>query len=152
MPKLPEGMSVDIVAAYRINFCVGFPVRDFYFNFTFSACMKDRDSNSGQNLDAQSWSIGNGRLMAGTEDGDALNLRMPWIETEGENYPIEYLGNGLRLVMPYAAPKNTVGFHFILAYNRVDVGCGSEWFAVDVPHDRISDLPYSRGNRGITKR
>jgi hypothetical protein len=66
---------------------------------------------------------------------------MPWLGIEGSDYPIEYLRHGLRLVIPYVAPRTTVGFHFVLAYNHVDTGSDSEWFAINVPHARICELP-----------
>ncbi len=140
-PILPNGMAVDIVAAYRISFILPFPVHDFSFDFIRTQCNSKGDVSSGQCLDAQSWPIGSGLLMFGTEDGEALQQRMPWLTIHGDNYPIEYLRHGFRIVIPYIAPNTTVGFHFVLAYNQIDKGCDSEWFAVDVPHSKISELP-----------
>lgn len=37
-----------------------------------------------------------------------------------------------------------VGFHFLLTYNHVDTGSGSEWFAVDIPHSKLLQLPVLR--------
>ena len=81
--------------------------------------------------------------MFGTEDGDALQARMPWLKTQGIDYPVEYLTNGFRVVIPYIAPNTTVGFHFVLAYNQIDKECDSEWFAVDIPHAKLSDFPVA---------
>ena len=140
-PTLPDGMAVDLVAAYRIAFVSDAAIHNFSFDFTLTQYSTKGDANSGECLDAQSWEIGDGLLMFGTEDGDALQARMPWLTIHGDAYPVEYLPNGFRIVIPYVAPNAAVGFHFVLAYNSVDKGCDSEWFAVDVPHAKLSDFP-----------
>ncbi len=140
-PTLPVGMAVDVVAAYRISFCVPFPVHVFSFDFTLLRCVANGCSNSGEALDAQSWTIGDGLLMFGTEDGETLRARMPWLEIDGNDCPIEYLRHGFRVAIPYVAPNTTVGFHFVLAYNQVDAGTDSEWFAVDVPYRALMEFP-----------
>lgn len=147
-PTLPDGMTVDLVAAYRVSFCVSFPVHDFSFDFTLPRCKMKGGANSGESLDAQSWPIGDGLLMLGTEDGDALHARMPWVGIEGNDYPIEYLRHGFRIAIPYIATDTTVGFHFVVAYNQVDAGTDSEWFAVDVPHRRLMELPVVKNIAG----
>ncbi len=140
-PTLPDGMPVDLVTAYRVSFCEPFPVYNFSFDFTLARCKTKGDANSGESLDAQSWPIGDGLLMFGTEDGDALQARMPWLEINGDNDPVEYLHHGFRFAIPYVAPSATVEFHFVLAYNQIDSGTDSEWFAVDVPHHKLLELP-----------
>jgi len=140
-PNLPDGMTVDLVAAYRASFCVPFPVHEFSFDFKLTRCETKGDANSGESLDAQSWPIGDGLLMLGTEDGDTLHARMPWLEIDGMDYLIEYLRHGFRIAIPYVAPNTPVGFHFVLAYNEVDKGTDSEWYAVDVPHRKLLELP-----------
>jgi hypothetical protein len=62
---------------------------------------------------------------------------MPWLRIAGIDHPIEYLRNGFRLVLPYVRPNTSVGFHFVLAYNHVDTGSPSEWFAVDVSDRKL---------------
>ena len=143
-PTLADGMAVDLVAAYRISFSAPFPVHDFSFDFIRTRCETKGDTNSGECLDALSWDVSDGLLMFGTEDGEALHARMPWLTIEGDDYPIEYLRNGFRIVIPYVAPNTTVDFHFVLAYNHVDIGSDSEWFAVDVPHSRMCKLPIAK--------
>lgn len=140
-PILPPGMAVDLVAAYRISFIASFPVHDFSFDFALTESESKGDPNTGESLDAQSWSIGGGLLMFGTEDGEALHARMPWLTVNDNESPIEFLRGGFRVAIPYVAPNTTVGFHFVLAYNQVDKGCDSEWFAVDFPHSKLCELP-----------
>ena len=144
VPALPDGMAVDIAAAYRIAFVLSAPIHNFSFDFTLTECQTKGDANSGECLDAQSWAMGNGLLMFGTEDGESLQARMSWLKIQGPDYPVEYLTNGFRIVIPYIAPNTTVGFHFVLAYNQIDAGCDSEWFAVDVPHSTLNQLPVAK--------
>ena len=140
-PALPEGMVVDLVAVYRIELALHAPIHNFAFDFTFIQSKAKGDPNSGEYLEAQSWPIGNGLLMFGTEDGEMLQARMPWLKIQGDDYPVEYLTNGFRVVIPYIPPEAKVGFHFVLAFNHKDDGCCSEWFAVDIPHARLADSP-----------
>ena len=152
LPALPDGMAVDLVTAYRISFASSTPIQSFSFDFTLAECQTKGDVNSGEWLEAQSWPIGNGLLMFGTEDGESLQSRMPWLRIEGADYPVEYMINGFRVSIPHVKPNTTVGFHFVLAYNHVDKRCDSEWFAVDVPHVKICEFPvlkhFSGANAG----
>jgi hypothetical protein len=143
-PTLPDGMAVDLVAAYRIAFVSPVPIHNFSFDFALTECESKGDPNTGESLDAQSWSIGDGLLMFGTEDGEALHARMPWLTIRDDEYPIEFLRCGFRIAIPYVAPNTTVGFHFVLAYNQVDKECDSEWFAVDFPHSELCELPIAK--------
>lgn len=142
-------MTVDVVAANLISFVTSVAVHNFLFDFSLARCKTKGDINSGECLDAQSWAIEGGLLMIGTEDGDALRARMPWLKIEDDDYPVEYLSNGFRVAIPYIAPKRSVGFHFVLAYNHIDEKCDSEWFAVDVPHAKLSEFPVESHLDGV---
>ena len=37
-PTLPDGMAVDLVAAYRIAFVLPAPIHSFSFDFTLTQC------------------------------------------------------------------------------------------------------------------
>lgn len=143
-PTLPDGMTVDIVAAYRIGFVSTEPIHNFSFDIKLTECNTKGDRNSGEYLDAQTWGIDGGILMLGTEDGDALHARMPWLNIDGDRYPVEYLHNGFRMVLPYIGPDVTVGFHFVLAFSQIDSFSDSEWFAVDISHDKLSNFPVEK--------
>ena len=143
-PMLTDGMAVDFVTAYRIFFVVSFPIHNFSFDLTLTECSTNGNPDSGEWLDAQSWPIGNGLLMIGTEDGETLLRRMPWLAIQGDDYSIEYLRHGFRLAIPYVAPNTPVGLHFVLAYNHVDAGDDSEWDAVNVPHAKLIELPVAK--------
>lgn len=150
-PELPVGKSVDLIVAYRIVFNSPVPAHDFFFDIELAKCQSKGNRESGEHLEAQSWSIGNGRLVLGTEDGEALKARMPWLQIQRDDYPIEYLDHGFRMVLPYIASGTTVGFHFVLAYNPTDMGCDSEWLAVDVPHSQLSKFPCTKQWPGIDR-
>jgi hypothetical protein len=89
--------------------------------------------------------------MFGTEDGEALKARMPWLEISGRHDPIDYLRNGFRIVIPYVAPSTTVSFHVALAFNHVDTRSGSECYAVDVPHNTMFALPVVKRLVGVNE-
>jgi hypothetical protein len=80
----------------------------------------------------------------GTEDGESLQARMPWLEIDGQDYPIDYLHHGMRVAIRHIPPNAFVSFHFVAAYNRIDTGTDSDWFAVDVSHARIVALPVDK--------
>ena len=141
---LPNGMRVDCSTAYLVSFNAPFAIHDFSFDFTLTVCETRGSRNSGESLDAQSWSLGDGIVTLGTEDGEALHTRMRWLEIDGQDYPIEYLHHGMRVSIRYVAPNTVVSFHFVAAYNRIDAGTDSDWFAVDVPHARIVALPVDK--------
>lgn len=143
-PILPNGMDVDWYAAYLVSFRVPFALEYFSIDFTLTACESRGNINSGENLDAQSWSIGDGIVTLGTEDGDALRKRMPWLRIDGTDYPVEYLHHGMRISIHDVGANVAVSFHFIAAFNRIDTGTDSEWFAVDVPHSKIVSLPVDK--------
>lgn len=150
-PSIPKAMDVDVVAGYRIEVQSPDPIHDFSFDIRLARCQEKGEVNSGECLDAQSWKMGDGLLMIGTEDGEALQNRMPWIDIRPRNYPIDYLADGFRLVLPYIAPKTVVGFHFVLSYNRVESENDSEWFAVDIAYKDVSESPVVKRLSGAIR-
>ncbi len=148
-PILPNGMRGDCSTAYLVYFKAPFELHDFAFDFTLSVCETRGTRNSGESLDAQSWSLGDGILTLGTEDGEALHTRMPWLEIDGPDYPIEYLHHGMRVTIRHIAPNTAVSFHCVAAYNRTGAGTDSDWFAVNAPHTRIATLPVDKLIHGL---
>ena len=104
---LRSDTSVDSLLAYVVEFTATSPVHDFSFDIVFHDCTAKGCAESGEHLEAQSWEYANGFLMIGTEDGEVLHSRMPWIETAAceKDYPVEYLSNGFRLSLPYVPPN-----------------------------------------------
>ena len=140
-PCLPPGKAVELIDAYLVSFTAPFAVHAFSFDLIIHSATRDGDANSGECLDAQSWNFGNALLMVGTEDGESLKRRMPWLTVTRNTYPIEYLPNGFRMTISYIKPNQPVDFHFVLAYNRLESENDSEWFAADVPHCDIAAFP-----------
>ena len=140
---MDDHLAVEVVNAYIIDFVSNAPIQNFNFDVVFHGCATKGCAESGEHLDAQSWELPIGFLMIGTEDGDVLNERMPWIETtpRDQHYPVEYLDNGFRLSLPYVPPSTLVEFHFVLAYNTVESDNVAEWIAVGIPHRRLFGLP-----------
>ena len=142
-PVLPDGMAVESVNAYVIRLNCTHPIHSFSFDLTLHNCQSNGNAESGEHLDAQSWKMGDGLLMIGTEDGDALRNRMTWMPIDGTDYPIEYLPNGFRVSVAYIPPNTDLQFHVILAYNPIESENQSEWFAVDIPHATVLEFPMA---------
>ena len=119
-PMLPDGMAVDSVDGYIIEMASPAAIHNFSFDLVLHECDAKGDVESGEHRAAQSWQIGQGLLLVGTEDGDALNARMPWVPMDGQRHPLRYLPNGFRLTLDYIPPKTHLGFHFVLAYNQTE--------------------------------
>lgn len=140
-PTLPEGMAVDNFAAFLVRLTTSDTLHEFNFECSVSSVTQKGAPNSGEHLDAQSWHIGNGLLMIGTEDGESLDQRIDWLSVNKSNYPVSYLLNGFRLSFSYVPPHQQVDFHFIVAHNAPTRDCDSEWFAVDIPHAKLLASP-----------
>lgn len=136
--KLPSGMVVeDLVACLLI--C---QPRERLLNLVFQ-CIWDTPSlkgapDSGERLDAQSWENATHIVMVGTEDYEALNERMPELSLREELYPIEYMTDGFRIMIPSVEPGTRLSLHYVIATNRlpepVDCSC---WYAVDINHNVV---------------
>lgn len=137
-PDLPAGMSVTHVNAFLIDATTESFINEFEFSIRLSGCIPDHASPaSGQDLDAQEWDVGEGTLVIGTEDGEALQRRLPWLDYDINNYPIQYLPNGLKIALAGIPSGSLFSVHFVAAYNQTVSGNNSEWFAVDIPHQTL---------------
>ncbi len=137
-PILPPGMSVQRVRAVflRAFSLTGFEHLDF-------SCRFDTEikggPESGECLDAQSWEGKQGIVVVGTEDGEALSRRMPWIEfLEDPLALVEYQKDGLNVPLKKIPAGETIDLHYIIAENSnpEPVEC-SAWYAVDIPHNKL---------------
>ena len=96
--------------------------------------------NTGQYLDAQAWEA-NGRLvMVGTEDEEALALRLGFLQLNPDMATVaHYSPHKLEMRIARIPAATTFGLHFILAENPspepVEM---SAWFAVNIPHIRLT--------------
>jgi hypothetical protein len=103
---------------------------------------------SGESLEALSWTQGETRLTLGTQDGEALaqNKRIPplwkesmfWPEINYHVTPVEYVDQGLILTFPGMIPGEQCEIQFVLAWS--DLNTSEEqatWLAVDVDPDKL---------------
>ena len=137
-PNLPPGMSVKRVRAVLLKACsrTGFKRLDF-------SCRFDTEINggpeSGENLDAQSWEGTQDIIVVGTEDGEALSSRMPWLEFMGDALAlVQYRKDGLNIPLKQIPAGESISLHYIIAENSnpEPVKC-SAWYAVDIPHKQL---------------
>jgi len=137
-PNLPPGMSVRRVRAVLLQACsrIGFERLDF-------SCRLETDieggPESGERLDALSWEGKHDLVAVGTEDGEALSGRMPWLEFIGDPLAlVQYRTDGLNVPLKRIPAGVTIGLHYIVAENSnpEPVEC-SAWYAVDIPHEQL---------------
>lgn len=146
-PELPPGMSVAACRAVVLHL----PARGSEMHVHFQASLTPsepvvRGSETGECLEAQSWSGERHVVLVGTEDVEALGARTrgsirgtesSFLYSEG-SFAIDFVHVG-------DAPAT---IHLLVAWNALteplDHSC---WFAVDQPHARI--LNALRANRSI---
>jgi hypothetical protein len=138
-PVLPPGKSVDAILGLLVRVDSRFPIYDFAFALRLARRNCTGSPESGEHLEAQGWAINGGRLMIGTEDAETLCDRMEWFNFPRSAYPIGYLDDGLEVAIPSIPAGRVFDFHFVVAYNGVDRGDDSEWFAVDIPHKSLAE-------------
>ena len=135
---LPPGLSVRRVRAVLLLACSqsGFDQLDYRCRFVTDI---EAVPESGEHLDAQSWEGEHDVVVVGTEDGEALLRRMPWLEAwEDPLALVEYRRDGLNVPLKHIPSGETVGLHYVVAENAnpEPVEC-SAWYAVDIQHERL---------------
>jgi len=138
-PNLPPGKFVDATVALLVRVESSCPIYDFVFALRLARKNHTGSPESGEHLEAQGWEFDGGRLMIGTEDGEMLRDRIEWFDFSYSAYPIGYLDDGLEIAIPSIPAGRVFDFHFVVAYNAVDRGDDSEWFAVDIPHGSLAE-------------
>ncbi|MBW3635256.1 MAG: hypothetical protein KY445_02165 [Armatimonadetes bacterium] len=104
--------------------------------------------NSGQWLDAQTWSDGEFEVSVGTEGDDALFARSEankWLpvrftkEAKDQEFLslVRYLDEGLAVDFGNVFPKEAFQAHFAVAWAPYDQDSIGTWLAVDLSADRI---------------
>ena len=101
---------------------------------------------SGEGLDAQSWSADGQLVMLGTEDGDALSQRarqrdwLPfrWQKALAERFP-QYLPDGMTVRLPALDSAELCQMHFVVSWSAegTDQSDNSACLAVDRRPDEI---------------
>jgi hypothetical protein len=137
-PSLPPGMSVRRVRAILLLACshTGFERLDYGCRFVTGI---EGGPESGEHLDAQSWEGEHDVVVVGTEDGEALSGRMPWLHIQGDPLAlVQYRDDGLNVPLKRIPAGVTIGLHYVVAENDnpEPLEC-SAWYAVDVPHEQL---------------
>ena len=115
--ELPPGMSVKRVRAILLfaRSQSGLDQLDYHFRFMTDI---EAEPESGEHLDAQSWQDKHNVIVVGTEDGEALLRRMPWLKTEDDPLTfVEYRRDGLNVSLKHIPTGETVGLHYVIAEN-----------------------------------
>lgn len=84
---------------------------------------------SGQYLDALTWGKEGVFVTVGTEDDEALSLRITTAPIQ-----IRYTPDGLVVALPALPPGATCSGHFLIAWGPDEL---ATWFAVDRPHQQV---------------
>jgi hypothetical protein len=137
-PILPPGMSVRRVRAVvlRAFSRMGFERLDYRCQFVTDL---EGGPESGEGLEAQSWEGEHDIVLIGTEDGEALSYRMPWLESQGDLLAVvQYQKDGFSVPLKRIPAGRTIGLHYVVAENSnpEPVEC-SAWYAVDIPHAKL---------------
>ena len=148
-PDLPPGMKVESlrVVVLSATSSTGFLKLGFQVHLEANV---EAYSETGEHLNARSWEE-NGRLVTiGTEDGEALSGRLPWLASGEEPFNIvEHQVDGLCVSLGTIPPNTPLSLHFAIAENPCPEPqeC-SAWFAVEIPHHRVLQLQQeqSRSN------
>lgn len=137
--ELPPRMSVDGIAAAILSVDAGAFAQGFCFRCTWERSPTSGDPESGECLDAQSWDRDGHRVSIGTEDFDALCHRLPQFGFTESCYPVSYADDGLTIHVPAIPDLASISLHFIIAWRSLpDPRDCSTWFAVDIPHAKLT--------------
>lgn len=97
------------------------------------------DPETGEGLEAQSFSNSKYVLLVGSEDREFLSMRLPNSIVLPDD-PFTYTAESLSIEIAEIPVKTNLSLHFIIAWNPLpepqDCSC---WFAVDQPHKVLSD-------------
>ena len=131
-PALPPGMSVDACHAVVLS------VRsdEAALNVEFiarrtGAVAATSDVEAGEGLEARTWWADTHVLTIGTEDEDALRLRLDG-RVPMPRDPVEHLDDGIVVRLAGLPAGETLALHFIVAWNALPESHESAcWYAVD---------------------
>jgi len=97
--------------------------------------------STGEWLDAQDWLSGNRLVVVGTEDGEALVSRLPFLNPRQEEYFNILSPDRIETCLENVPAGFDLSLHYVLAENPwpepVDASC---WFAVDIPHRHLLEV------------
>ena len=147
-PDLPPGMSVRRARAVvlRIRATRALDRLCFRCSLRGEADARPRPTEPtpepGARLDAQSWTANRDIVVIGTEDGEALTARLPWLRTPDDPLAfVRYEPDGLSIPLEWIPAGVEATLHHVVVENTYPepVECCS-WFAADLPHRRVLTL------------
>jgi hypothetical protein len=137
-PNLPPGMSVRRVRAVLLQAYskTGFEGLEYSCRFETNI---EGGPESGERLDAISWGGKHDIVVVGTEDGEAISDRMPWLEFHGDPLAlVQYRKDGLTVPLKQIPAGVRIGLHYVVAENSnpEPLECAA-WYAVDIRHTQL---------------
>lgn len=140
-PQLPDGMEVSgcTGAMWRVRALEQLNKTSFATVITGMPDDVHIGPESGEGIEAQSWSANGVKLMVATEDGDFLSQRAKnrdWMPFRFQNvlaamFP-DYLYDGLRVRLPAMDAADLCQLQFVVAWAIEPPDSGeASWFAVD---------------------
>ena len=140
-PDLPASMSVEGCRLVFASIKLLKPIPQFKFSCrVITDSNLDIDPESGEGLDAKSWSDNNHMVMIGTEDEERLLNRFQKQSISLDNGFVEYSANGLSINIDNPPVNQCINLHFVISWNplpeKIDCSC---WYAVDIPHEKIEE-------------
>lgn len=155
-PVLPPHMDVQgsVAAVWRVQARQPLLNPALQCRWPAPPANADGGPDSGEGLDAQTWSISDAALSMGTEDGEFLarrahqeNLVPARLGPELHVGTVRYIDQGLQVPFSSLEPSELVQVHFVVAWAdyddpyRVDT-----WYAVDQsPAEILRQLAGARG-------
>jgi hypothetical protein len=144
-PNLPYGRSVEGCAAamWRLRVHENVPRVSFSAALIQPPFGTEIEAESGEGIDAQSWSAEGCKLMLATEDGESMSERarlrnwMPFRfqQALAESFP-KYLPEGLTVIVPALECAELCQVQFVLAWSSSD-GTDQTRRAVDITPAQI---------------
>jgi hypothetical protein len=138
-PQLPPGYSVQGCRAVvaRIRSRAPIPLVRWSCD-----CRAAKGSpKTGERLDAQEWKAGNHLVTVGTDDGEGLTPRLPFLALGRYDEVTTYSPHRMDVCIPNVPAGFDLTLHFVMAENAwpepVDA---SSWYAVDIPHKELLKL------------
>jgi hypothetical protein len=141
---LPAAMSVDNCRVILMSVNSSEKIKKLSLSctkFPSEKSIEGADPESGEGLDALSWSGEGHIVMLGTEDEERILSRLENKSINIEACFIEYLSNGLRINIDALPNDKALTLHFAISWNelpeKVDCSC---WYAVDVCHENVVSM------------
>lgn len=139
VPNLPKGMHTEFCCAALLTVDSHDLVANIQFEVILAESCKLDGPESGEALEAYSWTCENHVVYVGTEDVEVLVRRIGPSTGFDENSAVATaVGNRMTATIPGPVGGWVISLHLVLAVNpNPEPTPDSCWFAVDVPHKKL---------------